>query len=98
MMDELVSCGMNAESSNKEPLLGIKQQPWWPFIPLSNYMTPLLHCKIRIGNQESFERVQYNSLGIPKVVFQTTRSKWLPWRFWIDVKKMRKSIKRFCQP
>ena len=49
-MDELVSGGMNAESSNKEPLLGIKQQPWWPFIPLTNYVTPLLHCEIRIGN------------------------------------------------
>ncbi len=49
-MDELVSCGMNAESSNKEPLLGIKQRPWWPFIPLTNYFTPLLHCEIGIGN------------------------------------------------
>ena len=49
-MDELVSCGMNAESSNKEPLLGIKQRPWWPFIPLTKYVTPLLHCEIGIGN------------------------------------------------
>jgi hypothetical protein len=49
-MDELVSCGMNAESSDKEPLLGIKQRPWWPFIPLTKYVTPLLHCEIGIGN------------------------------------------------
>ncbi len=32
-------------------MLGVKQKPWWPFIPLSNYMIPLLHCKIGIGNQ-----------------------------------------------
>ncbi len=49
-MDELVRCGMNAESSKKEPLLGIKQWPWWPFIPLTNYVTPLLHWEIGIGN------------------------------------------------
>jgi hypothetical protein len=32
-------------------LLGVKKIPWWPFIPLYNYMIPLLHCKIGIGNQ-----------------------------------------------
>jgi mannosyltransferase OCH1-like enzyme len=46
--------------------------------------------KIRIGNQKSSERVSNNQFEIPRVVFQTTRSKWLPWRFWIDVKKLRK--------
>ena len=24
---------------------------WWPFIPLSHFMVPLLHCEIGIGNQ-----------------------------------------------
>jgi len=47
--------------------------------------------KVRIGNQESFDFVPNNQLGIPKVVFQTTRSKWLPWRFYMDVNKFRKS-------
>ncbi len=28
-----------------------KQKPWWPFIPVSHYMIPLLHCMIGIGNQ-----------------------------------------------
>lgn len=46
--------------------------------------------KIRIGNQKSLEDILNIQLGIPRVVFQTTRSKWLPWRFWIDVKKLRK--------
>jgi hypothetical protein len=46
--------------------------------------------KLRIGNQKAFEHVPNNQFSIPKVVFQTTRSKWLPWRFWIDVKKLRK--------
>ncbi len=50
MMDDLMRCGINAESSKNEPQLGIKQRPWWPFIPLSNYVSPLLHCKIGIGN------------------------------------------------
>ncbi len=42
--------GINAERSKNEPQLGIKQRPWWPFIPLTNYVTPLLHCEIGIGN------------------------------------------------
>ncbi len=49
-MDDLVSCGINAESNNNEPKLGVKQRPWWPFIPLTNYVSPLLHCKIGIVN------------------------------------------------
>ena len=49
-MDELVQCGIIAESTKGEPKLGVKQRPWLPFIPLTNYMTPLLHCEIGIGN------------------------------------------------
>ena len=33
------------------PVLGAKQKPWWPFIPLQNYVAPLLHFEISIGNQ-----------------------------------------------
>jgi hypothetical protein len=43
-MEELVIRGMEAETKIGDPQLGVKQKPWWPFIPLSNYMTPLLHC------------------------------------------------------
>ncbi len=49
-MDELVWRGIIAESTNDEPQLGIKQRPWWPFIPLTNYVSPLLHYEIGIGN------------------------------------------------
>jgi hypothetical protein len=45
-MEDPVSCGMNAESNNSEPKLGVKQQPWWLFIPLTHYVFPLLHCEI----------------------------------------------------
>ncbi len=48
--DDLVSCGINAESNNNKPKLGVKQWPWWPFIPLTNYVSLLLHCEIGIGN------------------------------------------------
>jgi hypothetical protein len=50
-MDELVRCGIIGKSTNdNKPKLGIKQRPWWPFIPLTNYVPPLLHCEIGIGN------------------------------------------------
>ena len=49
-MNELVRCGIIGESTNNKPLLGIKQRPWWPFIHLTNYVSPLLHCEIGIGN------------------------------------------------
>jgi hypothetical protein len=53
-MQELVIRGTETETKKGEPKFGVKQKPWWPFIPLSNYlnyMIPLLHCKIGIGNQ-----------------------------------------------
>jgi hypothetical protein len=43
-MEDLASCRMNAESNNSGLKLGVKQRPWWPFIPLTNYVSPLLHC------------------------------------------------------
>ena len=49
-MIELVWCGIIGESINGEPKLGIKQRPWWLFIPLTNYVSTLLHCEIGIGN------------------------------------------------
>jgi hypothetical protein len=51
MMEEMVWLGKEAEHKEGEPQLGIKQQSWWAFIPVSNYMVPLLHCEISIGNQ-----------------------------------------------
>ncbi len=51
MMEELVRCGKDAEKNKGNPVLGVKKKPWWPFIPLSNYLVPLLHCLIGIGNQ-----------------------------------------------
>ena len=50
-MEELVQLGKEAENNMGIPKLGVKQQPWWPFIPISHYMIPLLHCEIGIGNQ-----------------------------------------------
>jgi hypothetical protein len=51
-MKELVIRGVEAVTQKGKPKLGVvKQKPWWPFIPISNYMTPLLHCEIGIGNQ-----------------------------------------------
>ncbi len=50
MMDDLVGCGINAESNNNKPKLGVKQRPWWPFIPRANYVFLLLYCDIGIGN------------------------------------------------
>ena len=32
------------------PKHGVKSKPWWPFIPLENYVIPLLHLLIGIGN------------------------------------------------
>jgi len=32
------------------PQLGVKEQPWWDFIPLDHYIVPLLHCNIGVGD------------------------------------------------
>jgi hypothetical protein len=70
MMDELVRSGTIAEGTNNKPQLGLKQRPWWPFIPLTNYVSPLLHCEIGLGNNifDLFwdiinEHIEIHSLG-----------------------------------
>ena len=50
MMNELLECGTIGEASTNHPKLRVKQRPWWPFIPLTNYVSPLLHCEIGVGN------------------------------------------------
>jgi hypothetical protein len=42
-----VARGAVAES---EPKVGVNKTPWWPFIELTQYVSPLLHCEIGIGN------------------------------------------------
>ncbi len=50
-MDEYQQCGLIAMNNPKdEPELRVKQSPWWPFIPLTHYVSPLFHNKIGIGN------------------------------------------------
>jgi hypothetical protein len=49
-MDKYVRCGLIAKNSNNKLELGVKKRPWWPFIPLTNYATPLLHCEFGVGN------------------------------------------------
>jgi hypothetical protein len=49
-MDKLIECGTIGEASTNDPKLRVKQRPWWPFIPLTNYVSPVLHCEIGIGN------------------------------------------------
>jgi hypothetical protein len=43
-MEDMVRLGKGLK--NGQMHLEIKQQPWWPFIPLKNYMVPLQHCEI----------------------------------------------------
>ncbi|KAL7530344.1 hypothetical protein ACHAXR_003439, partial [Thalassiosira sp. AJA248-18] len=53
-MEELLEVA--AEVDGGAAKQGVKAKPWWPFIPLRNYMIPLLHVLIGIGNDllESF--------------------------------------------
>jgi hypothetical protein len=49
-MSDLVEAGTIAETGESEPKLGVKKKPWWPFVELTQYVSPLLHCEIGIGN------------------------------------------------
>jgi hypothetical protein len=35
---------------NQKPQMGVKQRPWFEFIPVKNHVVPLLHCEIGVGN------------------------------------------------
>ena len=39
-----------AATQNGKLEMGVKQMPWFPFIPVAHHMVPLLHCMIGIGN------------------------------------------------
>ena len=41
-----VARGAVAES---EPKLGVNKTPWWPFIEITQYVSPLLHCEIGVA-------------------------------------------------
>ena len=38
------------KNANAKPTMGVKEEPWWDFIPITHYVVPLLHCLIGIGN------------------------------------------------
>eukprot|EP00984_Skeletonema_dohrnii_P005248 scaffold1837_cov120-Skeletonema_dohrnii-CCMP3373.AAC.1 len=38
------------DSHDKKPKYGVKSKLWWDFIPIKNYVVPLLHTLIGIGN------------------------------------------------
>ena len=39
-MESLLECGTIAEQRNAEPKLGVKEKPWWPFIPFGELCVP----------------------------------------------------------
>ena len=49
LMEDLCRLGDKASQDGK-PKLGVKQRPWFPFIPVAHHMVPLLHCMIGVGN------------------------------------------------
>ena len=40
---------MNPKNAEPKPIMGMKEQPWWDFIPLTHFIVPLLHCLIGVG-------------------------------------------------
>jgi hypothetical protein len=49
-MEDLCCLGDKAATQNGKPERGVKQRPWFPFIPVAHHMVPLLHCMIGIRN------------------------------------------------
>jgi hypothetical protein len=46
----IVDCVARGAVAESEPKLGVNKTTWWPFIELIQYVSPLLHCEIGIGN------------------------------------------------
>ena len=46
-MEELAK---EVADDNFKPKMGIKEVPWWTFIPLNNFLPPLLHMLLGIWN------------------------------------------------
>jgi hypothetical protein len=51
LMEDLCHKGdETVHQQNGKPQMGVKQRPWFDFIPVSHHMVPLLHCEIGIRN------------------------------------------------
>ena len=46
----IVDCVARGAIAKSEPKLGVNKTTWWPFIEITQYVSPLLHCEIGIGN------------------------------------------------
>jgi hypothetical protein len=46
----IVDCVARGAVAESEPKLGVNKTTGWPFIELIQYVSPLLHCEIGIGN------------------------------------------------
>ena len=108
-MEEYCRLGDEAEKQKGEPKLGMKKKAWWPFIPLSHFMVPLLHYEIGIGNQllDMLQDIINEHLGhmpctkermrASITVLNTIISKTAPnWDLWdaSDDGRLRKKLKR----
>ena len=49
-MIELANTFIASKKKSKKPANSVKNLPWFTSIPLQNYVVPLLHCLIGIGN------------------------------------------------
>jgi hypothetical protein len=45
-MEDLCRLGDEAATRNGKAEMGVKQRPWFPFIPVAHHTVPLLHCMI----------------------------------------------------
>ena len=51
-VEEYCRLGEEAErQGTSKTKLGVKQKPWWDFIPITHCMVPLLHFMIGVGTQ-----------------------------------------------
>ena len=49
-MDRLAASYQSDKRKSKKATMGMKNSPWFKCIPLENYVVPLLHCLIGVGN------------------------------------------------
>ena len=64
---------MSQSSAKNTDYLGVKEEPYWDFIEIDNFICPILHNQINLGNNVFHNLLDYGNEYIEK--FSVTEDK-----------------------
>ena len=57
---------MSRSDKIASPRLGVKEDPYWEFVPINHYILPILHNQINLGDDVLYNILDYGNDKIEK--------------------------------